>query len=407
MPFRSIDQGVKAIQAGNLSEGARLLRIALKDPAVTGEVRAVALLWLAETSAEREFKVSCYNEALAADPSNENVRQRLAYLLATQLPPEPTPPSAAPYVANPQSPAGYVQPNITPPAMNPVVTGHTPPYGMTPPANITPVPGMVTSPQTPMFFRTVGIIDGPNGPGTAFFVQQNGLLATTRYVVGGMENITIALDTGRGIPGRVVRSFPDLDIALIQVDIAVSSLLPITPLPTLPEDARLTAVANNGKVMSGQKRATKSGVPAPWFPTTINKAADAGGNPIFDERNYLVGMLTRNASRSSGYLYALHISALYKCVETYTQENSLDSSRTYCRSCGFSSRAVSFGGFYCEMCGSTLSYAMELTRFPVNQAAAFYGETMHAPCRHCGARAGYYNGACLRCGGLLNPPTKR
>jgi len=415
MPFRNVEQGINAIRAGNLEEGARLLRIALKDPEVTGKMRAVALTWLAETSNDNNFKMDCYREAHTADPSNEDVNQRIAYLLSLPLPSTPPMPPNVPAQSVPTMPTPTLTP--LPPTMPNApaygqVAQNTPPHGMSPTTGMTPLPSQTA--QTPAaygagnaFFRTVGIQDGPNGPGTAFFVRQNGLLATSRSVIGGMETVTVALDTGRHVSGRVVRAFPEFDTALVQIELAVSNLLPISPMPTIPDEARLTAIAHNGKVIGGQKRATKRQLASHWFPTTINALADAGGNPVFDERNYLVGMLTKNASRSSGYLYGLHIAALLKCVETYVQEMTMDPQRVYCPCCGYVSRAAAVGAFYCEVCGGVLPPAVQSTRFPFPQAAAFYGENMHQPCRHCGARVGYYNGACLRCGGAVSPQTRK
>lgn len=381
MPLGSMEQGIKAIQAGNLTEGARLLKIALKDTTeLTGRLRAVALTWLAETTTNRDQKITYYKEALAADPGNADVQQRMALVMA--LPPPP------PLLDAPLPPAQTSYPITTAPSTLPQA-----PY-MSPATALPGAPPVTTN----LFFRTVGVMDGPNGPGTAFFVNQQGLLATTRFVVGGVEHLTIALEDGRTLPGRVVRSYPEFDVAIIQVDIQVSRLLPPSPSPTIPDNMALTAVAQNGQVMNGARAATKRDLAAHWFPTTIRKLADAGGNPIFDERNYLVGMLTRNMSRTSGYVFGLHIAKVYQCVDNYLQEIQLDSRRAYCPNCGYLSRAPSIGAFYCEACGGTLPYASEVARFPIPQAGAFYGENTHTPCKKCGSRLGYYNGRCLRCG---------
>ncbi|MFN8451339.1 MAG: hypothetical protein U0521_22845 [Anaerolineae bacterium] len=62
------------------------------------------------------------------------------------------------------------------------------------------------------------IIGGPNGPGTAFFVAQEGVLATTRHVVGGLQQVTVELHIGRQLPGYVVRAYTELDLTLIRVE---------------------------------------------------------------------------------------------------------------------------------------------------------------------------------------------
>ena len=56
MPPQSVEQGIAAIQAGNIEEGARLLKIAVREPDVTGPMRAIAFLWLAETTADPQAK---------------------------------------------------------------------------------------------------------------------------------------------------------------------------------------------------------------------------------------------------------------------------------------------------------------------------------------------------------------
>jgi hypothetical protein len=369
MPFRSMEQGVAAIQQGKLEEGARLLRIALKSDELKGSMRAMAYLWLAETKSDHKEKVACYNDALAADPDNEHARQRIAQLLAEDLPPFPA-----------QS-SGY-----TPSAKNPPAAHTQPPTGA--PAQQTP--GGI--------FRAVGVLDGPNGSGTGFFVTRDGLLATTRFVVGGAETLTVALGPGQSLIADVVRSYSELDLAFLETGINVSQLLPFVTTATIPDNTPLTAIAYNGQVRSGQLRATRSIMKPQWFPTTIEELADAGGSPVFDDHNLLVGMLTRNAQRTAPYVFGLHISTILHQVDQFQQEMRLAANLVYCPSCGHRSRAQAAGGFYCETCGSMLPAARNTRRFPLPQMAALYGENAHRPCRLCGARVGYYDGRCLRCG---------
>ena len=112
-----------------------------------------------------------------------------------------------------------------------------------------------------------------------------------------------------------------------------------------------------------------------------------------------VGMLTKNASRSNGYLYGLYVQKIYQSVELYLQEKQTIAGNTsYCTACGILSRAPSFGGYYCENCGNTLSYAIDMTRFPQPNLVSLYGENAHRACPNCSAQVGFYKGECLRCG---------
>jgi hypothetical protein len=362
MPFRSLEQGIAAIQQGHTDEGARLLRIALKSEVLQGSLRATAHLWLAETHSDPQEKIRCYNDALVADPDNEHARQRLAQLLA---------PEASATVSTP-APADQEQ--------DATASQH--------------------NPNTP--YRTVGIVDGPNGPGTGFFISRDGLVATTRFVVGGAESITIELEPGRRLIGDIVRSYPEIDLALIHTGLMVNRLLTAVNTPHLPEHTALTAIAHNGQAMTGERRATRSIIKPEWFPTTIAQVADAGGSPIFNSgSNLLVGMLTRNTNRTSAYVFGLHITVIYERIEAYLQEINSGEKPAYCPSCGHRTRAGAAGGFYCESCGSVLPGARQSDRFPVPQMVSLYGENTHHPCPKCGSRAGFYNSQCLRCGHML------
>jgi hypothetical protein len=412
MPFRSMEQGIEAIKAGNTVEGARLLRIALKGEQLTGSLRAVAYLWLAETNADTQHKRACYNEALRADPNNQDAKNRLSALLVADLPPSPPPaPPTLPQVQpqpmtqTQQFAALQPQPPTLPANPDPVMSmGYTPTAPMNPMASVLPTnpnPTYTPQPVEPSApYRIVGIIGGPNGLGTGFFVNRTGLLATTRYVTGGRETLTIELETGKQLEGRVSRSFPELDLALIQIEGLSSDMLPVTPFPQISDEAPLTALTHSGKIMRGKQRPTKRMLAAYWFPTSFNKLSDAGGNPVFDDRHYLVGMLTKNASRSSEHLFGLHIAAIRRSVEHYAQEMQTGERRVYCPNCGYVSRAVGMGGYYCEGCGSTTPQAVSLTRYYTPQTMVFYEENSRVRCTHCGSTSGFYDGKCLRCGNV-------
>ncbi len=68
---------------------------------------------------------------------------------------------------------------------------------------------------------------------------------------------------------------------------------------------------------------------AHWIPTTATRLIDAGGNPIFDDKNYLVGMMTKNTSRTSGHMFGVHVAAIRRMVEQYSREAQAEK-RIYC-----------------------------------------------------------------------------
>ncbi|MEO1289435.1 MAG: serine protease [Chloroflexota bacterium] len=248
--------------------------------------------------------------------------------------------------------------------------------------------------------RTVGIVRGGARTGTGFFVSRDGLVATTRQIIGGEREVGIALLDGRQVVGTVVRSFPEMDLAIIQTNVTLDHLLPVSQASVIPDDMPITAVTHAGEGLRSTKRRTVNELAQHWFPTLINRLKDAGGNPIFDVNNTVIGMLTANKQRSNGYYYGLHIEKIYQCVSIYVHEKGqLQGQNTiYCHSCGVISRAPSFGGFFCENCGNTHPYAIEMSRFPQPNLAQLYGEASPRPCPNCGSQAGFYDRECMRCG---------
>ena len=417
MPQQNVEQGIAAIQAGNVAEGERLLKIALREPDLTGPMRAIACLWLAETTADPQAKRTYYDAALDADPGNAQVRQRVDGWKATQL--MPPPPASTPT-------PGYAMPPVTgdtgrgfatpppPPTLPgagnllqpPTVPGQAAnPYAPQQPAYapaITPQPGSI--PQVAQqaaagsgMYRIAAIIGGRNGPGTAFFIAREGLLATTRYVIGGLDQVDVQLETGRQLRGIVVRAFPEVDLAFVYVEQATNDLIPFTPLPTVPDDMPLTLVSANGQITHGRQRKTKRVLAPQWFPTDITMLPDAGGCPVLDDKHFLVGMITRNTTSTSSYVFGLHINTIRQYMETFRQE-SMSGGRVYCPHCGYYSQATAGGGYYCELCGGIAIQAEQLVRFRQPQTERFYLENSNFTCMHCGATVGAHKGACLRCG---------
>jgi ribosomal protein L37AE/L43A len=386
--YNTLTLGIEAIQVGNRTEGGRLVRIALRNGDLTPQLRAVAYLWLAETQDDPQGKRAAYNEALLADPNNKDVQQRLAALLATQLPPMPQ--------TLPEAPA---------PQSTGATTSYTPPpslqYGYTMPAAPQPAPPPPAAVQAPQYANDVsghivGVIGGPNGAGSGFFLSPDGIIATTRYVVGGMERVLVEAQGGQQINAEVVRAFPELDLVLLRVEFAPRTALPITPQPRVADESSLVVFSYARQPLGGAQRPTKRALAAHWIPTTFTAYADAGGAPVFDQQSYLVGMATRNTARNSGHYFALHIASIRARLDAYLAELRTEA-RAYCPTCGTGSRAGGAGFFFCETCGSTMPRVQNIPRYPLPQAEYYYSSS-GIRCSRCGAQVGFHDGRCLRCG---------
>ena len=89
MASRNLELGIQSIRNGQPDEGARLIRIALRED-MTDDVRAAAYLWLAETTPDNSTKLDYYRQAQQFDPSNAEIGKRISVLLTAQLPPATT-----------------------------------------------------------------------------------------------------------------------------------------------------------------------------------------------------------------------------------------------------------------------------------------------------------------------------
>ncbi|MDX2161817.1 MAG: trypsin-like peptidase domain-containing protein [bacterium] len=427
MTYQYLEMGIAAVRSGSMEEAGRLLRLAIKSPEVNAPSRAIAYMWLAETTPDAAQKRSYYQQAAEADPTNAELRQRVELLLA-QLQPPPPPismPEAPPRQGTPAPapPPPTTLPGMPPPApttsANPysayaaAPTGSTPPGGSVPisggynaapgpamPNTIQPqqIPAQILAPQTgTVMDYIVTVSGGPNGAGTGFFVSQHPIVATTRYVVGGAEQVTLEFSPGRGTAGTVLRTYSDYDLALIRLDYAPSAVMPISPMPRVPDDAPLTTVGYSGQTITGAMRPTRRVMAAYWIPTDFSALPDAGGSPLFDHNNYLVGMMTRNTSRNADHYFGLHINLIRQCIDTLVTD--LASARTaYCPQCGTQSRAGGLGYFFCEVCGATMPQSLSVTRYPIPQAESYYAPANAPRCPHCQAASGFHAGKCVRCG---------
>jgi hypothetical protein len=392
MGLQNILSGIKAIQARQFDEGARFLRIALRDETVTGNLRATALLWLAETTDNNQSKLNYYQDALKSDPTNADVQARIDRLMVVDLPPSPPPPmtSYTPIEINPPP----TTMSYTPPPVSMPIEPDQPFMPTTPPPTATPKP-MVSANA---LYRTVGIRDVRNGRGTGFFINKEGVVVTTRYVVGGERTVRVQLDERQEVEAQVIRAYSDIDVVFLDTGLTIQHLLPTVNNTHLPENGALVAHSHYGKSVTGKRRATKNELKHYWIPTTIETLPDAGGLPLFNDANLVVGMLTKNTSKTTAYCYGVHIHHIHLMWER-TQQDFAEPNTIYCGKCGNRSKVLTTkGGFYCESCGAVLPQGEDVRRFPTPDMAWRYGENIAAPCDACQSRVGFYDEKCLRCG---------
>lgn len=413
---RNIQQAQEALRGGHPEVAARLLNFTLNNERLTPKQRAATYTLLARTSNDIDFQIECYNRALEYDPNNQDIIQRRMRLLTP-----PPPPTAPPYnsfemplfngggtqgtgatrgISEELLPGAYSTETFPSLNQNDYSTG-----------NIYTLDKMDTHPQHTVHLSRVqpcvGVLGGPHGKGTGFFITHEGLVVTTHHVTGSENFFTIELQNGQQYPGQIRRAYPDTDLSFIQTNIQVEYLLQPINNP-IPNDTRLVALSHPNTRHETTKRTTNHKMGYEWFPTGLTKdqITDAGGQPLFDARNVLCGMLTKNVSHTNGLLYGIHITHILRFATHYVEQKRRSlGTEIYCNACGNPSRAADFGGYYCEFCGHVLPpYAKGQKRDGRTQQklAYLYRETSHSPCPQCGSQVGYFQDRCLRCGKKMN-----
>lgn len=306
---RELEQASIDAHEGRPEYARQRLWTLLGNVGLSKDIRAQAYIILADTYLTQAEKRACYAEALALFPAHAEALRGLAQVA---LPP---PPNKKPVLAPPP-----------PPSYRPDLVD---------------------------FFPVVGVMDGPNGVGSAFFISRDGLLATTRHIIGGCETVTIELAEGRRIKGTVVWSSPTLDLALIETPYTIHSLMTLTAPAPLP-DQPLTVHSYRQEMLMAKLRPTGRAIRAGWFPTDITALWDEGGGPILNRDNAVVGMVTRNCSRSSPHIYALSLGTILDAASRYQAQASDGLPRRYCPACGQRSWRDA-AQRACLHCGTTFS----------------------------------------------------
>lgn len=349
-------QAIQMMQNGQAEAAANQLNRLANSPALDARARAAACVWLAESRADRNFKVRCLERALEHEPDNSQIRLGLQELRSA-----PAQPSHLPIMRQERDSARPLQ-------------------------------------RTP---RVVGIDGGANGRAGAAFIDGDGLLATTSYAVGGAPRVTVLISGEQEMPGTLVRRYPQHDLALIATPLSLERKPAIAPPSVVAENLTFTAYSARDTRLRGQLRRADRGLPSQWLATNIHliQMPDAGGNPLYDAQGQLIGLLTRNSDRSDAAL-AIKIARVLALAEAYRRERQLLPHTGYCLACGARTQAGRYGGSACETCGAALTADRRRPSSAPNRNALhqLYGEKAAQPCIHCRATVGEYDGRCLRCG---------
>jgi S1-C subfamily serine protease len=240
--------------------------------------------------------------------------------------------------------------------------------------------------------ESVVCISHDQGLGSGFFIDSKGLIATNRHVVGLKKEVIVRLSDSKEIPGRVVRSFRETDLAFVKAEADRVKYVPLANPATIKEGQSVCAIGSpegyHNSLTKGIVSATGRYVHGKHFIQTdasINHGNSGG--PLLNDHGEVIGVNTWGYDGYEGLNFAIPVDVLNKCEKTVIGENALDSS--YCSICGHSTKAEK----YCDFCGSSLNAAGVKTGETEKKRANTVSE-----CRVCKHKIEPGNKYCPKCG---------
>ena len=235
-------------------------------------------------------------------------------------------------------------------------------------------------------------ISHDQGLGSGFFINSKGLIATNRHVVGLKKEVIVRLCDSKEIPGRVVRSFCETDLAFVKVDADRAKHIPLANPASIKEGQSVCAIGSpndlSNTLTRGIVSATGRYVHGKHFiQTDASINPGNSGGPLFNEHGEVIGVNTWGYDGYPGLNFAIPVDVLNRCEKTVTEENALHS--IYCSICGHSTKAEK----YCDFCGSSLNAAGVKTGETEKKRANTVSE-----CRVCKHKIEPGNKYCPKCG---------
>ena len=132
------------------------------------------------------------------------------------------------------------------------------------------------------------------GHGSGFFISEN-LILTNNHVIAGNKNIQVKLDSGVVLSGKVLRTNPKRDVALIKVDAAIHKYFKIEPdMPLVGDEVYAIGSPKleylNSTVTKGIVSALRGEDGLTLIQSDVNIRPGNSGGPLINSKGGVVGI---------------------------------------------------------------------------------------------------------------------
>jgi len=147
------------------------------------------------------------------------------------------------------------------------------------------------------------------GLGSGFIIDGSGYVVTNHHVVDGAKSIDVTLSDGRTLPGKLVGSDPETDVALLKIEAVGLPTIPLGSSSALKVAEPVMAIGNpfaldhtvTVGIISGTGRVIGAGRYDDFLQTDAAINPGNSGGPLINTRGEAVGIASAIASRSGGF----------------------------------------------------------------------------------------------------------
>jgi len=246
--------------------------------------------------------------------------------------------------------------------------------------------------------KVVSILTPGSGEGAGFFVASDGIVATNRHVVGTASQVTVRLADTREVQGKVLRAFPDVDLAFVKVNVQMQELPLAPPGASLKVGQSVIAIGNplgfHNTVTKGIVSSVGRMVMGNQMVQT-DAAINPGnsGGPLVDLGGNVIGITTAKIGNGERLGFALPSSVVRLRLEETLQELTTGGGQVYCPHCG----KTGAWGKYCGNCGATVA-----SKPPSSDRAEPQKAVTGGHCRACKTSNPIGVKYCNKCGARLS-----
>jgi len=145
--------------------------------------------------------------------------------------------------------------------------------------------------------EAVVVIEAEDSKGTGFAISTDGTILTNFHVIEGNDTVTVAFPEDGLFTGEVIETYPDIDLAVLQVDGYDLPYLPLADTFTYEPEEKVFFIGNPLKFQGIANEGTVIdyiGVKSKELPVVMLDAPVYRGNsgsPVIDEDGEVIGVV--------------------------------------------------------------------------------------------------------------------